>query len=222
MVQINPNGSVSESDTLNARALLPVEFSIHQPMISGVGDLEGRKYHLFIGKNGRRWVVADQEAAAENIYADGGPGSRGMAGRTVAFDLVDGRTVEFTGPWKAGAEGLFKETGHDVRDRYFTQGVVAYGRVNGKWPGPDTYTEVLHYDQQAVLGTYDRVRDIAKLAANESGRPVFYAMISKGGGGAAREMPNAPTPDVRSEATITDGSPTSGTTPNPSNHLLGD
>lgn len=166
------------------------QFTIHGPMISASGDAAERKYRLYTGNAGRRWVVADQEDAAENIYADGGPGSRGMAGRTLTFDLVDGGSVDFIGPWKSGPDGLFKETGVDVRNTHHTKGVVAFDIKHGKeWCSPSDYIDVQHFDEQPVIGAYDRVRQIAQEIANKSGRPVHYAFVSKGGGSACRLLP---------------------------------
>lgn len=167
------------------------KFSIHQPMFSASGDAAGRKYKLCVAPiTGRRWVVADQVAAAENIYADGGKGSRGMGGRTLTFELIDGRKVDFIGPWKATAEALLEETGVDVRDTYYTRGICSFELERGKPYGtPDTYIEVLHYDDIPVLGAYDRVEKIAKDLCAQHNRTIYYAYVSKGGGCAFRVEP---------------------------------
>ena len=175
-------------DIINAG---PIEFSVYGPMISAQGDAEGRKYRLLTGKGGRRWVVADQEAAAENIYADGGKGSQGMGGRTMTFPLVEGGEVEFIGPWKASASGLFEETGFDVRDTYFCRGVIALEREAGKWPGPDAYRDILHFDEAPVLRAFGWLEGRAKEIANELGRPVYVGEITKGGGHAGQVTPDA-------------------------------
>lgn len=169
------------------------KFTIHGPMISASDDAAARKYRLHVGSTGRRWLVADQEAAAENIYADGGRGSQGMGGRTLTFDLVDGGSVDFIGPWKSNPDDLFKETGVDVRNTHFTMGVCAFDIEHGKpWPAPDTYIDVQHFDEKPVLGAYSRVQRIAQDIADRTGRIVHYAFVSKGGGSAFRATPTPP------------------------------
>lgn len=167
-----------------------VEFTIHGPMISASGDAAERKFHLYTTKAGKRWVVADQPNAGENIYVDGGKGSEGMAGRTLTFALASGETVDFIGPWKAGANALFAATGVDVRDTIYTRGVAAFGIEHNKVFGrPHTYLDVQHYDETPVLGSYERVERIAQRISDESGRIVYFAYSSKGGGSAFRCKP---------------------------------
>lgn len=164
------------------------EFSIHQPMISGQGDAQERRYRLHREKpsrefpDGRIWLVAKQDNAADNIYVEGAQGSDGFGGATLTFDIEDDAPVHLKGPWKTGADALFKATGVDVRGTYLTRGIVAMQKEHGKWPGPDTFRDVLHFDQGAVLGSFDRIRGIAQAAANARRRRVYHASISKGGG----------------------------------------
>ena len=159
-----------------------VEFSINGPMVSASGDAEDRKYRLLFETGGRRWLVADQPEAADNIYADGGPGSQGMAGRTLRFALIDGTTVDFTGPWKTGADALFKATGFDVRNRYLTRGIIALNRQTQGWNKADIFTNVLHYDDAPALGSFDRIKEMAKDFAAKLKCKVWYSVTSKAGG----------------------------------------
>lgn len=171
------------------------QFSIYSPMISAQDDACGRTYHLHRAKprgvfpKGRIWLVANQENAADNVYAEGGPGSDGFGGATLRFKLVDGTVVSLKGPWKTGAGALFADTGHDVRDKYLTRGIVAFERAIGKFGGADTFTEIVHYDDGPVLGTFDRVRQIALQAANDAGREVYFSFVSHGGGHAGSCKP---------------------------------
>tara|TARA_R110000787_G_scaffold19874_16_gene59191 strand:- start:137 stop:676 length:540 start_codon:yes stop_codon:yes gene_type:complete len=176
---------------------MPVQFNIHGPMILSSGDAAERTYKAYVGKSGKTWCVADQESAADNIYVDGGPNSRGMAGRTLTFKLSDGGEIQLQGPWKTGAGELYKDTGVDIRDAYFTRGVVSRHRINGKtFYAPDFYVGVLHYDDQPVLGAYNRVDRIAQRIADDLGEPVFMAVTSKGGGCAKRISPRQPAKDT--------------------------
>ncbi len=167
-----------------------IAFSIYQPMICASGDAEGRVYKLLQGKSGKRWVVAVQENAADNVYQDGGPGSDGMAGRTLTFQLEDGSSVDFIGPWKTTAGALFADTGHDVRGTTLVQGILAFSMERAKkWEAPDIYRDVIHYDETAVVVAYGSHKDIAQAKANETGREVFFAYVSKGGGAAGAAKP---------------------------------
>lgn len=170
----------------------PILFTIHGPMISSSSDAteEGRRYKLMTGQKGQRWVVALQDCAAENIYADGGPGSQGMAGRTLTFDLEDGTTVDFIGPWKASAANLFADTGYDVRGQLYSQGIVALKRENAKkYYAPDKYFDVIHYDPEPVLKNPVDHRKMAQEYANTHGVNVFFAYKTKGGGSAGCQTP---------------------------------
>jgi hypothetical protein len=160
----------------------PIEFGIHQPMTSASGEAAKHKYHLVIGKTGRRWLYADIPNAADHVYVDGGKGSQGMAGRTLRFDLVDGCTVDFIGPWKTGPDGLYKETGVDIRDKHLTRGIVALERECQSWPKPYIFRRIAHYDEVPVLGEFDRIDKIAQAVAERTGQKAWFCMVSGGGG----------------------------------------
>lgn len=156
-------------------------FNIGGPMKSGVHEASIRKYKLFMGKSGKRWVVADQPNAADNIYVDGGVGSQGFAGRTMSFTLVDNTVVDFIGPWKTMAEGLYEDTGYDVRNTYTIQGIISLDRKIGSF-GNEEYSNILHYDESPQLGSFERIGLLAQKLANEHGKNVWYAYRSEGGG----------------------------------------
>ena len=160
-----------------------VKFSIYGPMVSASGEAAKNKYHLHLGKSGKRWVVADLKEAAEHIYVDGEKGSQGMAGRTLTFELVDGSKVDFIGPWKTTADNLFSDTGIDFRGNYLTKGIVALKRERCKnmYEG-DLYSEILHLDVEPVMGVFDRVEKIAQGFADDLKCKVFVGVISAGGG----------------------------------------
>ena len=166
-----------------------IEFSIHGPMTCVQSEATKRKYHMFVGKSGRRWLVADQDNAADDIYVEGGKNSQGFGGAVLTFTLVDGSCLRLKGPWKTGAGGLFTDTGHDVRTKYLTQGIVAFEKVYGKIYGPDTYSSIVHFDESPVLGEFGRTDKLAQQTATLTGRKVWFAMRSKGGGCAHFKRP---------------------------------
>jgi hypothetical protein len=152
-------------------------------MLCGSHEASKHKYKLLIGKSGKRWVVSTDANAADHVYVDGGKGSDGFGGRTLTFELEDGTTVDFIGPWKTTADGLFNDTEYDVRNTRATKGIVAQQRELGKpFGAPDTYIDVLHEDEDFVLGTYTRIDEIAQQFADELGVKIAYGLISEGGG----------------------------------------
>ena len=63
-----------------------MKFSISQPMTSASGEAAKHGYKVYHGRSGRRWLVADTDTPAENIYVeDPRPGSLGFGGRTLTF-----------------------------------------------------------------------------------------------------------------------------------------
>lgn len=84
-------------------------------------------------------------------------------------------------PWHSNADALFQDTGCDVRDKYLTQGICALKRTSQAYK-PDLYEDVLHYDEKAVIGKYERVNEIAQELSNKLGKKVYYAVISASGG----------------------------------------
>jgi len=158
------------------------DFSIYAPMKSAQAEAQALRYEMFLGKSGRRWLVAVQPNRADNIYVEGKSGSDGFGGATLTFPLQDGEQIALTGPWKASARSLFADTGLDIRDKFLTIGIVARERESRGYLQACTYRGVLHRDTDWVLGLFDRVDRIAQWWADALGRPVYYGMLSQGGG----------------------------------------
>lgn len=163
---------------------MPIPFNIHGPQISSSDEAQKRRYRQHVGKSGKRWLVAIQPNEGDNVYVEGGPNSDGFGGRTLQFTLEDDSVVSLKGPWLSGPDGLFKDTGYDIRDKHLTRGVVSLDRVMNDFYKPYWYVGVLHYDSELVLGPMSRVRDIAKHWAHKLRRKVWYS-VSSGGGSSA-------------------------------------
>lgn len=153
-------------------------------MICASSEAESKKYHMYVGKSGRRWLVADVRNAGEYIYVEGGPNSRGFAGRTLRFELVDGGFVELQGPWCTEPEGLFKDTGIDVRDKFLTFCVIAKRRRYIDKGTRLVMVDILYKDDEPQLGPYGRpeIKALAKKFATELGHSVQYHYSTLGGG----------------------------------------
>ncbi len=175
---------------MSAANFLPdVDFGIHQPMVSAVGETAAVRYHLHTGKSGRRWLVGDQANAADQVWVDGGIGSQGCGGAKVKFRLVDGSEVEFIGPWKTGAAPLFEDAGIDISSRSKVQGVIALDRESRPYPQPYKFSRVLHFDAAPVIRDSRWLEDRAKEHAEALGVRVFYSQVSQGGGIASSVEP---------------------------------
>lgn len=167
-----------------------VIFSIYQPMVSALGELAKHKYHFYVGKRGRKWAVAATPAAADFIYAEGGPGSEGMGGRMVEFEAADGgEKVRLIGPWRTTADELLADTGVDVRDKYSQQGIVSLEIEHGRLGSGDRYTRILHHDEMPTIGSFDRIAIMAQDYADDFGVPVHMAVRRRGGSQASTKFP---------------------------------
>jgi hypothetical protein len=153
-------------------------------MFSGQGDAVIRKYHAYIGKSGNTWLVADQQDAADNIYVTNNPsnsGGQGFGGAHLNFELVDGSQFVLKGGWHVGSDGLYKDTGVDVRGRCYTQVVIGEYYTHGKGWDDETIQDLLYYEEHPVLGSFSRGDSIAQGYADKFNHPVYYYNSSKGG-----------------------------------------
>lgn len=182
----------------------PIEFSINQGMISGQGEQACRKYKKIQGKT-RTWYVAIQENEGDNIYVTPDSrentfeykGFRGFGGATLSFELEDGTVDKVQGPWHSNCEALLQDTGYDVTQKYYTQGIVALDcnkTTSNDWMRT-SHKEVLHYDEKPVLGSFERIRKIAQDFANNLQRSVYYAVKTRGGASSAWLDPNCSCPE---------------------------
>lgn len=145
-------------------------------------EAEIRRYNLYKGKSGKRWLVADVEDCASWVYVEGNPGSQGFGGREITYTLVDGTEVKLKGPWHTEPQSLFADTGVDIRDRFKTLGCIARDRkYRGKYGHELTMLDVLYVDKEETLGTFKRVEDKAQEMANELGETLYYYSQSSGG-----------------------------------------
>lgn len=160
------------------------------PMICGSAEAESRKYHKYIGKSGKIWLVADQEDAAANVYVEGGPNSDGFAGRTLTFPLVEGGEIKLKGPWHANSDSLLADTGVDVRNKHRTFVVISRDRKCGE-RYESIMVDVLYKDEDWQIGSFHRGDLLAREWAREIGAPVFLYSQSAGGSSNGQVKPDA-------------------------------
>lgn len=158
-------------------------------MFSGSAEAAKHKYHKYVGKSGRIWLVADIPNAGENVYVEGGPNSDGFGGSELKFELQGSdEIVTLKGPWHSNSEALFEDTGVDVRDRFYTFCVIAKWRdteidpINRHYPRT-VMNGVLYRDEQPVLGSFDRpeIKKLAKDFANSLQHSVYVYKETRGG-----------------------------------------
>jgi hypothetical protein len=160
------------------------KFSTGGPTLCGSAEAEARRYKLLIGKSKRRWLVAIQPNEGDNVYAEGGENSDGFGGRLIRFTLEDGSELALVGPWHSNSGGLYDDTGYDCRDKHYIKGIIAEERENfiDGFIYENTYGKILHEDADFVLGTFNRITDMAQDYANKLGKRIWYAYKSMGGG----------------------------------------
>lgn len=161
-----------------------------QPMRSGQGEAQSRRYYLYTGKSGKRWLVADQDNAAANVYVEGGPNSDGFGGATLTFPLVDGSEIKLKGPWHGNSDALFEDTGIDVRDRHYTFVVVSRRRESGEHYEL-IHADVLYKDDTPQLGNFHRGDLIAREWAQKLNEIVYLYSASEGGSSSGQVKPDA-------------------------------
>jgi len=160
-----------------------VVFNTFGPMICASAEAEEKTYKVFKGKSGRRWLVAIQPNEGDNVYAESlDPNSDGFAGRTLTFKMEDGTELKLQGPWHSNADSLFTDTGYDCRDKHAIRGVISTGRENTEQPYVYKYTGILHYDKEIVIGTFDRIDQLAQEYADKLNTMVYFAYKSNGCG----------------------------------------
>lgn len=166
------------------------KFSMNGPMLCGQAEQAERIYFKFIGQKSI-WYIGIQENPADNIYSTSivkSGRSDGFGGATMEFILNDGTKDLVQGPWHSNADSLLHDTGIDITPTRLTQGICAKG-VTGTMLEGYEYTDVLHYDESAQLGQYDRIMTIAQNLADKLQCRVYYAMKSAGGGNAHSKDP---------------------------------
>lgn len=150
-------------------------------MTCGSYEAERNIYRKLTGKSGLTWLVKVGRQAAEHVYVEGGPRSRGYGGRTLKFELEDGSLLSLTGPWHTTADELFKDTGHDVRGTYATFVVIGRDR-DATDSGRTIIRDVVYKDEAPTEGLFSRGEHLAQKLANKLGVKLYFCMESSGGG----------------------------------------
>jgi hypothetical protein len=150
-------------------------------MICGSHEAEVRKYKMYVGKSGRRWLVAIQPNEADNIYVEGGPNSDGFAGRTLDFTLENGEVVSLKGPWHTNSGSLFADTGVDIRDKNLTFVVIGLDRTYTDKGYRTIIKDVIYKDEKPTIGEYYRGTKLAMSLAKKLNKPVMcYSKSAEG------------------------------------------
>jgi|SRR5215813_3051286 len=146
-------------------------------MVSGSAIAESNTYTKVLSKTGKIYLVADRPDAASYIYVEGGPGSDGFGGRTLAFTLTDGTVLQLKGPWHTNPHDLLANTGIDLRNKFMTWGCVGTGREHS----PMRVTGLVYFDPEPTIGAFDRVEKLAERMAEQRIEQLAYFSESQGG-----------------------------------------
>jgi len=146
-----------------------------------VGRPQGGKWHLATGKSGRRWLY-DPEGSV--VWVDGGEGSRGCGGSTIEFELVDGTSVEFKGPWCSNSDAFLVDCGIDVTSNHWTWGCIGTEYGYDENAGRSCIGNIIWFDPEPVKGKFDRIDLIAwKMQLENTERKLYSYWSSHGGSG---------------------------------------
>lgn len=138
------------------------------------------------------WPAPPQDKRSAELVHVGSPirfgrRSDGYGGRNMDFLTKDG-VITIQGPWHGNADALFDATGIDIRDRFWTWGVIAMGRSYSN--NQTIYKDVIYIDpDDGKIGLFDRVELIAKAKADELNKPVYCYRKSSGGSSEGPVLP---------------------------------
>jgi len=156
----------------------------HQPTRFGRDEVKKRVYRK-VETEAKIWYIPIQDNAADDLHVfiknkGGKIGSfEGYGGATLNFLLEDGTTDAVKGPWHSNSLSLFNDTGIDLRNNTITIGAIGKDRT---FEGNTTFLEdVLYEDTDWVLGSFNRIKDMAQEFADKLGIKVWYYSQSTGG-----------------------------------------
>lgn len=164
---------------------------------SASAEAAARKYHdVTIGPD-EHYLYADEPNAGDHVYhgfSNPEKKGEGFAGRTLVFELVDGGSVTLYGPFHCGPGGLLKH-GIDLTCRHRTRGVIAkaYEHIplqeSKGYFGQRRYKDLVHLDEDWVIGDFNRIEDLAQELADKHGCMMYYHSESDGGSISSRKEP---------------------------------
>lgn len=163
-------------------------------MVSGVEQQSA--IHLWdyvIEKDGTHWFWPNEhdESGAMvhmgSIYA--GQRSEGYAGRTLDFTTKDG-VIKIQGPWHSNSDALYEKTGVDLRNKHRTMGVISLER--GSKGSETVLLKVVYMDpEEGMVGTFDRVQELAQKMSDANNCVLYYYRRSSGGSSCGPVYPSS-------------------------------
>ena len=147
-------------------------------------------YKHIVGKSGKTWAYpVSVENCADHVYVSASPqeltkgyrGFVGFGGAVLEFPLLDGRVLRLKGPWHANPDGLFEDTGVDIRAKHYTRLILAKDTGSKNVYELPTYKDVVYVEKEPVLGEFTRAIKIAQDFANRLNTSLYYFIQSKGG-----------------------------------------
>jgi len=106
----------------------------------------------------------------------------GYGGRTIVFKIgeEDHDWISVKGPWHSNSGALLNNTKVDLTCNHLTWGVIGYERRQDKTL-MGVITDIAYMDSRPVVGTFNRLADIAQFIADDSKKRVVMYMASVGG-----------------------------------------
>ena len=143
------------------------------------------KYQKIVGKSGTIWFVPD--SGNSDLIHCSNSDKNGYGGSTIEFKMVDGSIEKIVGPWHSNPDGLFSDTGVDLRNNSWTFGCVSCYRENKGYCVDGIsgiMTSIVYLDTEWTKGSFNRIEDLAKELAAKNHRDYYYYSASSGGASA--------------------------------------
>ena len=139
------------------------------------------KFDKYIGKSKSIWYVGDCEEKAQHVFCSNND-KHGFGGSDLKFLLKNGTVDIVKGPWHGNADSLFSDTGIDVRNLHYIQGIISEGRSSTGSPSYYTIMKhVLYRDEKPIMGNFHRVTFMAMEMAKKMDKRLYCYSESRGG-----------------------------------------
>jgi len=154
-----------------------------QPTRFGMDEVNRRVFKKVETKT-KIWYIPIQDNAADDLHVlikneNPNSGFKGYGGATLSFALEDGTVDMVKGPWHSNSDSLLADTGIDLKNKTLTIGAIGKDRI---FEDRRTFLEdILHEDTDWVLGSFNRIKDMAQKFADDLGIKVWYYSQSTGG-----------------------------------------
>lgn len=149
------------------------------------------------GKSGKTWFIGLIPNAASQVYVTNNPsnttgkgGGYGFGGATISFPCEDGTVFDAHGPWHGNSEGLYDDTGLDIRTLHLTRVEVSSDREFDDHFRAVMTGEIYYREIEPVMGDFYRGKRIGQAIADLHDKSVWVYSESEGGSSTSKIDPS--------------------------------